>query len=628
MTFQRWSPGTDDKRLSSPLSASVEQSGEDLCRLGEALKARTEDVVAGMVSRTRESDQVLDELVEDSFERVGTVSTVAVARWMAGESPEVAREVGQESWRIFGQLAAQRAAPLNEVIKRCLRWCDAAEDVVREIAAELDLSQEVLLRALAMLQRSLNVTLVRMCESFEAERRCADQELGRRQQELAFMATHDSLTGLPNRTLILDRTEQMLVRSRRNQTPVAALFVDLDNFKSINDTLGHGAGDDLLRAVAARLDGVVRAVDALGRLGGDEFVVIAEGLSLAEGPELIAERLLEALKQPFKLGADKETRVTVTASVGIAAGDHTSAEELLRNADIAMYRAKWDGKNRYVVFESVMQDAVQGRMELEMDLRVALENDEFFLVYQPTFDLRDMSPTGVEALIRWSSPTRGVVQPDDFIPLLEETGLITEVGKWVLEQACRQGAAWREAGYEIGMAVNVSARQLDTDEFVAEVREALSHSGLQPSALTLEMTETTLMRDAEETARRLTTIKGLGVRMAIDDFGTGYSSLAHLQRFPVDALKIDGSFISGLTDSQEGETLLHALVQLGKALSIETLAEGIEHQRELSLLQDEQCDSGQGFLYARPLDAAATEAFLRDCAENPNPALTQRPQRS
>jgi diguanylate cyclase (GGDEF)-like protein len=615
-------------RVPAPPTAGVEQSGEDLCRLGEALKARTEDVVAGMVSRTRESDQMLDDLVEDSFARVGTVSTVAVARWMAGESPEVAREVGQESWRIFGQLAAQRAAPLNEVIKRCLRWCDAAEDVVREIAAELDLSQEVLLRALAMLQRSLNVTLVRMCESFEAERRCADQELGRRQEELAFMATHDSLTGLPNRTLILERTEEMLVRSRRNHTPVAALFVDLDNFKSINDTLGHGAGDDLLRAVAARLDGVVRAADALGRLGGDEFMVIAEGLSLAEGPELIAERLLDALKQPFKLGADKETRVTVTASVGIAAGDRLSAGDLLRDADIAMYRAKWDGKNRYVVFESVMQDAVQGRMELEMDLRVALERKEFFLVYQPTFDLRDMSPTGVEALIRWDSPTRGVVQPDDFIPLLEETGLIIEVGKWVLLEACHQGAAWRQAGYEIGMAVNVSARQLDTDEFVAEVRDALSHSGLEPSALTLEMTETTLMRDAEETARRLTTIKGLGVRLAIDDFGTGYSSLAHLQRFPVDALKIDGSFISGLNDNQEGETLLHALVQLGKALSIETLAEGIEQQQELSLLREQDCDSGQGFLFARPLDAAATEAFLRDCAENPNPALTQRPQHS
>jgi diguanylate cyclase (GGDEF)-like protein len=597
------------------------ESGEDLRRLGEALRARTEDVVSGMVLRTQQSGHVLDAVVEERFARVGTVSTVAVARWMAGEGPEAAREVGRESWRIFGQLAAQRAAPLNEVIKRCLRWCDAVDDVVRELAAELDLSQEVLLGALAMLQRSLNVTLVRMCESFEAERRCADQELGRRQEELAFMATHDSLTGLPNRTLILDRTEQMLVRSRRNHTPLAALFIDLDNFKSINDTLGHDAGDELLRAVGARLDGVVRATDALGRLGGDEFVVIAEDLSLAAGPELVAERLMEALKQPFTLGGgDDAATVTVTASVGIAVGERTSAADLLRDADIAMYRAKWDGKNRHVVFESVMQDALQRRMQLEMDLRVALENGEFFLVYQPTFDLRDMRPTGLEALIRWNSPGRGVVQPDDFIPTLEETGLIVEVGKWVLEEACRQGAKWREAGHPIGMAVNVSARQLDTDEFVSEVHDALSNSGLEPGALTLEITETALMRNADQTARRLVAIKALGVRLAIDDFGTGYSSLAHLQQFPVDSLKIDRSFISGLTDNQEGETLLHALVQLGKALSIETLAEGIEEPRELSLLQAEQCDSGQGFLFARPLDAAATEAFLRDCAENATPA--------
>jgi EAL domain-containing protein (putative c-di-GMP-specific phosphodiesterase class I) len=354
-------------------------------------------------------------------------------------------------------------------------------------------------------------------------------------------------------------------------------------------------------------------------------VVIAEELSLAAGPELIAERLLEALKQPFKLGeGDDATAVTVTASVGIAAGDRLSAGDLLRDADIAMYRAKWDGRNRHAVFEAGMQDTVQRRMKLEMDLRVALENNEFLLVYQPTFDLRDMSPTGLEALIRWNSPTRGVVQPDDFIPLLEETGLITEIGKWVLLEACKQGAAWREAGYPIGMAVNVSARQLDTDAFVTDVREALSHSGLTPSALTLELTETTLMRDADETARRLTTIKGLGVRIAIDDFGTGYSSLAHLQKFPVDALKIDRSFISGLNDNQEGETLLHTLVQLGKALSIETLAEGIEQPAELTLLQGEQCDSGQGFLYARPLDVDATEAFLRDWAENATPTTVSQ----
>jgi diguanylate cyclase (GGDEF)-like protein len=439
----------------------------------------------------------------------------------------------------------------------------------------------------------------------------------RRQEELAFVATHDPLTGLANRALILDRMVQMLARSRRSKMSVAALFIGLDDFKQVNDTFGHDAGDELLRAVAARLDGVVRATDTLGRLGGDEFVVIAEDLSLT-APELIAERLLEALERPFTLGAeDGASDLTVTASIGIAAGEHTSAEELLRNADIAMYRAKWDGKNRYAVFEEVMQDALERRMQLEVDLRGALENDEFFLVYQPTFDLRDMSPTGLEALIRWRSTTRGLIQPDDFIPTLEETGLIREVGKWVLEEACRQGAKWRRDGHEIGIAVNVSARQLDTDELVSEVRDALSNSGLHPSALTLEIAETSLMRNPQETALRLTAIKALGVRVAIDDFGTGYSSLAHLQQFPVDALKIDRSFISGLTDHQDGETLLHDLLQLGKALSIETLAEGIEHQRELSLLQDEQCDSGQGFLYARPLDATATEAFLRDSANNP-----------
>ena len=364
----------------------------------------------------------------------------------------------------------------------------------------------------------------------------------------------------------------------------------------------------------------MRDADALGRLGGDEFVVISEELSLAVGPELIAERLLDALKQPFKLGADNETRVTVTASIGIAAGERISADELLRDADIAMYRAKWDGKHRYVVFETGMQDKMQKRMELEMDLHEALKNDEFFLAYQPTINLNDMTPTGVEALIRWRHPERGVVQPDDFVPLLEETGLITEVGRWVLNEACSQGAAWRAAGYEIGMAVNVSGRQLDTDEVIADIEGALSGSGLEPSALTIEITETTLMRNAEETARRLTQIKQLGVRIAIDDFGTGYSSFAHLQRFPVDALKIDRSFISGMRHNLEGETLIRTLVQLGKALSIETFAEGIEQQQELSLLRSEDCDSGQGFLFARPLDSSATEAFLQDWAANVAPA--------
>jgi diguanylate cyclase (GGDEF)-like protein len=603
-------------RVPLPPSVSGDESGEDLHRLGEALKARVGDVLEQTVARTSASGEVVDAVVQESFERICDSSTIAVARWVAGEGMEAAIEAGRETWEIFAELAAHRAASLNEVTRRCYWWRNVMAEVLKDSATQLGLSPDTLSQALNILQLSLEFSVLRMCESYEAERRLTDEELARREEELSFLATHDPLTGLPNRTLILDRVEQMLARSRRSQTPVAALFVDLDNFKSINDTLGHGAGDELLRAVAARLDGVVRATDALGRLGGDEFVVVSEELSLAAGPELIAERLLDALKQPFKLGADKQTRVTVTASVGIAAGEHTSAEDLLRDADIAMYRAKWDGKNRHVVFESGMQGTVQSRMELEMDLREALENSEFFLAYQPTIDLRDMSPNGVEALIRWEHPTRGVVQPDDFIPLLEETGLIVDVGKWVLEEACRQGAKWRAAGYPIGMAVNVSGRQLDTDQLIVDVEAALAHSGLEPAALTIEITETTLMRNIEETARRLAQVKALGVRIAIDDFGTGYSSLAHLQRFPVDALKIDRSFILGLKNNLEGETLIHTLVQLGKSLAIETLAEGIEQQQELSLLRGENCDSGQGFLFARPLDVADTEKFLRNWAEN------------
>jgi diguanylate cyclase (GGDEF)-like protein len=584
---------------------------DDVHPLGEGLKARAADVLDLTTARTRGRSDDVDAVVKDRFERINRSSTLAVARWIAGEGAEVAIEAGEETWTIYGELAAHRAASLNQLTKRCVWWRDSAATVLRESAAELGASPEALSQALSILQLSLEFSLVRMSKCFDTERQRTDEELARREEELSFLATHDALTGLPNRTLILDRVEQMLARCARSQAQVAALFIDIDNFKTVNDTLGHATGDQLLRAVAVRLDGVVSGPDAPERLGGDEFVVICEDPSLEAGPELIAERLLEALKPSFKLGAGEKTRVTVNASIGIALGGRTSAEELLREADIAMYRAKWDGKNCYAVFEVAMQDSIEKRAELEMDLRHAVERNEFFLAYQPTIALSDMSTTGVEALIRWKHPVRGVVQPDDFIPLAEETGLITEIGKWVLLHACTQGAAWRAAGYAIGMAVNVSGRQLDSDQLLADIEGALSSSGLEPGALTIEITETTLMRNVEETARRLAAVKQLGVRIAIDDFGTGYSSLAHLQRFPVDALKIDRSFIAGLTENKEGETLLHTLVQLGKALSIETLAEGIEQQQQLSKLRHEDCDSGQGFLFAHPLDVAATEAFMQ-----------------
>jgi diguanylate cyclase (GGDEF)-like protein len=583
----------------------------ELERLGRELNARTEDVVTRMMKLSAESTRPLDKVVEDSFEEVGAVSTVAVARWMAGEGEAVAREVGQESWRIFAQLASQREAALNEVTKRCLRWRDSALTVLDESAADLDLSAETLIRARAMVQRSLDVTLVRMCQSFEDERRRAHDELMSREKELVFLATHDALTGLPNRTLILDRIEQTLRRARHRQEPVAALFVDLDNFKAINDSLGHAVGDELLCAVAERLEGVIRETDALGRMGGDEFVVVAEGLSLAAGPELIAERLLEAFAEPFALGDDGDTRVHAKASVGIATGVRASAEELLRDADIAMYRAKWGGKSRYLVFESGMEDEVQSRLETEMDLQSALENEEFFLVYQPTFDLQTMTPTGVEALIRWRRPGRGTIHPEEFIPLLEETKMIVDVGAWVLREACAQAASWQEEGRPLELSVNVSALQLDTDELIDHVTEALSESGLAPESLTIEITETTLMKNAEETARRLEELKRLGIRIAVDDFGTGYSSLGHLRQFPVDVLKIDRSFVSQLAEGGEGEILLHTLVQLGKALEIETTAEGIERPQDLSLIRAKDCDNGQGFLFTRPLSAQDAGSFFR-----------------
>ncbi len=594
------------------------EPSKDVHPLGEALKARVADVLALTVARAGRPGVVA---LQDSAERISNTSTIAMGRWLAGEGADVAREASAETWLFYGELAAHRSASLNEVIMHCLCWRDAVAEVLRQSAAQLDASPDSLSEALHALQLGLEFGFLQLSLSFDTERRRTDEEL-------AFMATHDALTGLPNRTLILDRAEQMLVRARRHKTPVAALSINIDNFTTINDTLGHGAGDQLLQSLAERIDGVVRDTDALGRLGGDEFVVLAEELSLTEGPEPIAERLHEALKEPVMLPGKHEAQMTVTASIGIAASAPSSAEEFLRDADIAMHQAKWDGKDRYVVFEPRMKDAVQNRVGLEMDLRDALSNDEFFLVYQPTFDLRDMSPTGMEALLRWTHPARGIVQPSDFIPLLEAIGPIIEVGAWVLRQACRQGAMWREAGHPIGVAVNVSARQLDTDEFVTDVLNALSESELDPGALTLEITETTLMRNVEETARRLAAVRELGVRVAIDDFGTGYSSLAHLRQLPVDALKIDRSFVSGLTQSPEGETLIRTLVQLGKALSIETLAEGIEHEQELLMLQEEQCDSGQGFLYAGPLDTAAAETFLKTWADGTAPSLADASQRS
>ncbi len=449
--------------------------------------------------------------------------------------------------------------------------------------------------------------------------------------ELQYQALHDDLTGLPNRALIIDRATQLLARTRRERTEAAAMFLDLDDFKTVNDTFGHAAGDELLRAVAARLSSVLREPDTVGRLGGDEFVVLVESDTRAAHPELVAERMLEILAEPFQLDALEHGPLSVTASIGIAVGTRASSDDLLRDADIALYEAKAAGKRRFAIFRQEMHATLHERLELEIDLHDALAADQLFLEYQPTFDLAAERLTGVEALLRWRHPSRGVIPPDKFIPIAESTGLIVPIGRWVLETACAQGRAWHAQGYPIDVSVNVSALQLDDPGFQDAVSAALITSGFDPASLILEITETTLMHEPELVTKRLGELKKLGIRIAIDDFGTGYSSLAYLQQFPVDELKIDRTFIDRIASSPESKTLIRTLVQLGKTLNLNTLAEGIETTAQLSQLREEDCDFGQGFLFARPLAVDAVSELLSSVtdfatAANRSPARTLRAQ--
>jgi diguanylate cyclase (GGDEF)-like protein len=453
------------------------------------------------------------------------------------------------------------------------------------------------------------------------------RRVGERTDELEYRALHDPLTDLPNRILALDRAEQILRRARRLDVPVTALFVDIDGFKQINDRHGRRAGDEVLRQVGARLKAALRENDTVGRLSGDEFVMLIDSVGLYTAPELVAERILDVLRQPIHLAADEREPISITASVGVATGRPGSAEDLMQDADLALCKAKAIGKNGYVKFESAMQTAAQDRIHLEMDLANALELRQLFVVYQPMLDLESEEVVGVEALLRWRHPVSGVVPPDVFIPIAEDSGAIVAIGRWVLQQACMQGARWHRNGYPLNMSVNASAHQLERGEFVEEVRAALHDSGLRAASLTIEITETVLMRKPDQTAQLLADLKALGVRIAVDDFGTGYSSLAYLRQFPVDSLKIDRTFITSLELSSEAHALTHTLIQLGKALGLQTLAEGVEQHSQVRELQREGCDLAQGFLFARPLAPDVVESFLRDShgladtfADQPQPA--------
>ena len=429
-----------------------------------------------------------------------------------------------------------------------------------------------------------------------------------RTQEAMSQAFLDSLTGLATRALFLTRMEEALGPAGLG---AAVLFVDLDRFKVVNDSLGHAAGDALLIGVADRIEACLRETDTAARLGGDEFAVLLPGVRGADEAAPVAQRILAALREPFDLlGAE----TFISSSIGIAyaaAGEHDAAE-LMVHADLAMYQAKKHGKDRHEVFRPAMQEAFQASIELEADLRRAVVRHEFELRYQPIVHLSTGDITGVEALIRWRHPERGVIPPMDFIPLAEETGMIVPIGEWVLREATRRVAEWNERrpGAPLTVSVNVSAVQLEQSTLPEIVQSALDNAGLPADRLVLELTESLLVDHRPVTLQRLQAIKALGVRLAIDDFGTGYSSLAYLRRFPVDIIKIDKSFVDDVVDEPTAAALTHGIIQLGRALQLSTIAEGIEHAGQLTSLAGGNCELGQGYYFAEPLTRGALDDLL------------------
>ncbi len=435
------------------------------------------------------------------------------------------------------------------------------------------------------------------------------------EEKLEHDALHDALTGLPNRKMLTKRLEGAINRVKTDREySFAILFVDIDRFKTINDSLGHKAGDEMLLKMARILKSLTRQDDLIARLGGDEFVLLIENIVEDAQAENIAKRLLKHFSRPFRVSGKK---VYSSASVGIAFGtpDYSEADDLVCDADLAMYRAKINGKARYEVFDPRMRKGAVDSMQLEFDLRRALEQDEFMLHYQPIFSIDTESIIGFEALARWQHAERGMVPPNEFIPLAEETGLILPIGNWILREACCQMREWQEKypfSDLLTISVNLSARQLEQTDLSQQIAEIIKESRLDPACLRLEITESVIMNNAEQAVITVNQLRRMGVRVSIDDFGTGYSSLGYLHRFPVDALKVDRSFINRIGNEGENAEIVQAIINLAFNLNMEVVAEGVETEEQLDYLRNINCNYGQGYYYSRPLDNAAAAEMLKN----------------
>lgn len=431
------------------------------------------------------------------------------------------------------------------------------------------------------------------------------------QQRIQHLAYHDNLTGLPNRSLLQDRLAHSIARAERSSKKVAVLFIDLDNFKNINDTLGHDVGDELLRQVARRLTECVRLEDTIARQGGDEFIMLLDSLDEGRGASIVAQKVLNALRSPFVLGGIEQH---VSGSVGIALfpEDGRDPQTLMKNADTAMFHGKGVGKNTYQYFTAQMNVAVKRRMTLESALRRAVVQKDFVLAYQPQVDLESGEIIALEALVRWKTEGSGIIMPGDFIPLAEETGLINEIGEWVLREGCRQAKEWEDRGLtRRRMAINLSARQFSDRGFLDMVTRVLADTGLDPTCLELEITETQVMRQTDGMISLLTQLSQMGIQMAIDDFGTGYSSLSYLKRLPIQKLKIDQSFVRDITVDPNDTAIVVAIINMAKSLDLDTIAEGVETAGQLALLRSKGCRVGQGYYFSQPLDADELYPLLK-----------------
>jgi diguanylate cyclase (GGDEF)-like protein/PAS domain S-box-containing protein len=426
-------------------------------------------------------------------------------------------------------------------------------------------------------------------------------ERKRTEQQINYMATHDALTGLPNRLMFSQLLNQAIRSAQRHRKQLAVLFIDLDRFKAINDSLGHEAGDRLLKEMAKRFKRSLRADDVVGRLGGDEFVIFIEELEEFRQVENVAHKILTTTIQPMTLQGE-ECRVTASIGISMYPGNGTDEQTLIKNADMAKYFAKEEGKNNYQFYSKDIQSQSNKRFSIETNLRRALERNELSLKYQAKLDFKTGMITGVEALLRWKNLSIGLITPTQFIPVAEETGLIVPIGRWVMKTACAQNVAWQRQGLPpVCMAVNLSLRQLMDDNLLKDIKAALDDSGMAPNLLELEITESMVMQNPVRLIELLTNIKKLGVRIAIDDFGTGYSSLAQIQHFPIDTLKVDRSFIRNLAQDSENQAITQAIITMGKTLKLTVVAEGVETQEQKDFLRDLICDEMQGFYFSKPI---------------------------